>query len=120
MLANAVRICDAKFGALLKSITKLSITVAQFDLPPAFAEYLRERGPFRPAVGIPLDRLLRTKDVVCIADASAEPVPCAPARFGGARSLIEVPMLGGNVLVGAITIYRQEVRPFTDKQIRGW
>ena len=117
ILANAVRICDAKFGALLRIDNETFDTIAKFDLPPAFAEYLRERGPFRPAAGIPLDRLLRTKDVVCIADASAEPVPSVPARFGGARSLIEVPMFKENVLVGAITIYRQEVRPFTEKQI---
>jgi len=117
MLANAVRICDAKFGALLKVDNETFETIAQFRLPPAFAEYLRERGSFQPAAGIPLDRLLRTKDVVCIADASAEPAPSAPARLGGARSLIEVPMLKENVLVGAITIYRQEVRPFTEKQI---
>ena len=58
-----------------------------------------------------------TKDVVRVADDAAEPVPTAAARLAGARSLIDVPMLKENELVGAIVIYRQEVRPFTDKQI---
>ena len=61
--------------------------------------------------------MLRTNDVVRIADDSAELAPGASARFAGARSLIAVPMLNENVLIGAISIYRQEVRPFTDKQV---
>src|SRR5262249_48154880 len=64
-----------------------------------------------------LDRLLLTKKANYTADDSAEPNPGAPARLGGARSLIAVPMLKDDDLVGAIVIYRQEVRPFTDKQI---
>src|SRR5262249_37606071 len=58
-----------------------------------------------------------TKKTNYTADDSAEPNPGAPARLGGARSLIAVPMLKDDDLVGAIVIYRQEVRPFTDKQI---
>ena len=50
-------------------------------------------------------------------DGSAEPVPGAAATHGGARVRLAVPMLKDNELVGAILIYRQEVRPFTDKQI---
>src|SRR5262249_10774461 len=65
----------------------------------------------------PLDRLLQTGDVIYTADEAAEPNPGAPARLGGARSLVAVPMLKDDKLVGAIVIYRQEVRPFTDKQI---
>src|SRR5213079_2892286 len=64
----------------------------------------------------PLDRLLRTKEVVYSADELAEPAS-PPAKYGGARSLIAVPMFTESELVGAIAIYRQEVRPFTDKQV---
>ena len=68
-------------------------------------------------LGSNLDRLLRTKDVVRIADESAGPAPGASARFAGARSLLAVPMLKDDVLIGAISIYRREVQPFTDKQV---
>ena len=65
----------------------------------------------------PLDRAMKTKRAAYTADMAADPVPGSPARLGGARSAISVPMLKDDDLVGTITIYRQEVRPFTDKQI---
>ena len=117
MLENAVRICDAKFGSLYRYDGKTFDPVALFGAPPTLAEFVRERGAFEPPAGSNLDRLLRTKDVVRIADESAGPAPGASARFAGARSLLAVPMLKDDVLIGAISIYRREVQPFTDKQV---
>jgi signal transduction histidine kinase/putative methionine-R-sulfoxide reductase with GAF domain len=117
MLANAVRICNAKFGNLFRYENETFEIVANFGVPLALAEFNQQRGSFRPAPGVSLDRLLRTKDVIRITDDAAEPAQSAPSRFGGARSLIVVPMLKENELIGAISIYRQEVRPFSEKQI---
>ena len=74
-------------------------------------------GRFAPIMGPSLDRLLRTKELVQTADEFAEPTPGPASRFGGARSLLAVPMRKENELIGAFVIYRTEVRPFTDKQI---
>ena len=73
MLENAVRICDAKFGTLFRVDNATVDPVAEFNLPPALAEFL-QRGSFPPPAGSALDRLLRTKDVVRISDELAEPV----------------------------------------------
>jgi GAF domain len=63
------------------------------------------------------DYVMRTKNVFHSTDNTAEPVPGLATKFGGARSLVAVPLLKDNSLIGGIVIYRQEVRPFTDKQI---
>jgi GAF domain-containing protein len=117
MLENAVRICDSKFGTLFRYDDETFEAVALFGTPPALTEFHQKRGRFRPAVGAGLERVARTKDVVHIADETAEPTPSVSARLAGARSVIVVPMLKDDELIGAISIYRGEVRPFTDKQI---
>jgi two-component system NtrC family sensor kinase len=117
MLKNAVRICEAKFGVLFRFDGKFFHVAALMDAPPALAEYARNERGFLPQPGIALDRLWRTKQVIRSDDYAAEKIIGPAARYGGARSLIAVPMFKEGDLAGAIVIYRQEVRPFTDKQI---
>ena len=117
LLANAVRICDAKYGTLVRYNNEAFDPVALFGASPELAEFIQRRGPFKPPAGAPLDRLLRTKDVVRVDEFSTDEAAISLARFGGARSLVAVPMLKEDALIGAIVIYRQEVRPFTEKQV---
>jgi two-component system, NtrC family, sensor kinase len=117
MLENAVRICEAKFGTMYRYDGDMFHPTAVLNAPPTLSEFLQQRGAFQPPSGTPLHRLLRTKSAVHSADDSAEQVPSPSAKLGGARSHIAVPMLSENEVIGAIVIYRQEVRPFTDKQI---
>ena len=118
MLENAVRICEAKFGSLFRFDGNMFHLAAQVGTPPELAEFQRRRGPFQSGPDTPfLDRVLRTKQVSHTADEAAEAVSGPSAKLGGARSLVCVPMLKDDELIGALIIYRQEVRPFTDKQI---
>jgi GAF domain-containing protein len=123
MLENATRACDAKFGNMLLFEGGAFRTVALHNAPAAFAEERRRNPVLRPNPGTGLGRVASTKQTVQIADAQAEPAYHAdPARvaflqLAGARTFLTVPMLKEGELVGAIAIYRQEVRPFTAKQI---
>src|SRR5262245_59163074 len=117
MLANAVRICEAKFGTLFRFDGDAYRVVASHNAPPELAASYRERGFRRPTPGSLFERMVRTKQVCRTADYAAEAVPGNAARLGGARSFVCVPMLKDDKLIGALAIYRQEVQPFTDKQI---
>jgi two-component system, NtrC family, sensor kinase len=124
MLEKAVRLCEAKFGNLLLYEHGVFRNVAMHDPPQAFAE-LRRRDPvIRPSPLSGLGRIAATKELLHITDlvedvAYKERYPAAVAmvEMGKARSFLAVPMLKEQELIGAVVIYRQEVRPFTDKQI---
>jgi signal transduction histidine kinase len=124
ILANATRLCEAKFGTLVLNDADGIRIVATHDVPPAYAEFAQRVPALQVRPGTIRARLAETKQVVEIADVSAEPAYAErdPARvalveLAGARTLVAVPMLKDQELAGAIFIYRQEVRPFTEKQI---
>jgi signal transduction histidine kinase len=123
MLSNALRICEAKFGNLLL-FDGVGFTAAELHNAPAAYAQLYANGPLVPGPNTGLRRMMETKHVVHIADVVAEsgsvehdPLRIATAQILQARTFLAVPMLKDKELVGAIVIYRQEVRPFTEKQI---
>ena len=123
MLENATRICDAKFGILWLSENDGFRSVALHGAPPAFAE-ARARNPWiKTNPKTLLGRVAALKQPVQLADIRDEPAYREdPSRFAflelaRARTVVNVPMLNNDELVGSINIYRQEVRPFTDKQV---
>ena len=117
MLESATRLCEARFGVLWLYDGKAFQLAATHNVPAALMDVLEKREPNMAPPGSPLRRLLDTGDLVHTADELAEPLPGVAARFGGARSLLAVPMRNDSGLVGAFIIYRQEIRPFADKQI---
>ena len=117
MLENSVGICEAKFGQMFLCEGENVRAVAHLDVPAALVEWDEQRGSFRPSAEGGLMRTIRTKNVIHIDDFMSEQPSNPVVKLGGARSYIAVPMLKENELVGVIVIYRQEVRPFTEKQI---
>lgn len=126
ILTNATRLCDAKFANLFLHVSGQFTIAAQQHAPSAYAESWKKT----PTLSVtengnnPLDRLAESKRVVSITDLAKEQgyVERAPRMItlvesAGARSLLAVPMLKETELIGAIVIYRQEVQPFTDRQI---
>ena len=81
MLRNAVRICDAKFGLLVRFDGEAFHMAAEVDLPPDYAEFEKRRGPFLPPVGTQLDRVMKTKRVSYTADMAADATPGSPAKL---------------------------------------
>ena len=124
MLENAVRICDAKFGNIYRWDGEALHIVATHKTPPAFAED-RRGSPYRPYPQSPIGRMVIDKTVAHISDLTAEevyltqndPVAVSAVALGGIRTLLGVPLLNKGEMIGAFFLSRQEVRPFTEKQI---
>ena len=118
MLASATRICDATFGAMLLRDGDAYRRVALHNAPQKFFEYSNKTPILRPGMAPGVDRVIHTRQVVHIPDLEAENPNEPIVKFGGARTILGVPMLKENEAIGVIGIYRQEVRPFSDKQIK--
>jgi signal transduction histidine kinase len=123
MLENAVRLCEAKFAMLFLLEAERFRAVGMWNLPPAYREFL-ETNAIRIDPKIPLGQVVSTRQPVQVADVRMHeaylegyPGMIGVAELGGARTLLQVPMLKEDRPVGSIGIYRQEVRPFTDKQV---
>ena len=124
MLEKAVRICQATFGNIYRWDGHEVELVASHNVPPAFAEH-RRRSPYRPSEDNAFGRMIATKTLVHAIDAAAErayterrePGVVAAVELGGVRTYVAVPLLKDGGLIGVLTVYRKEVRPFTDKQI---
>jgi GAF domain-containing protein len=122
MLVNATRLCEANFGSLYLCEGDAFRITAMHNAPAAYEQLRRSEPvvhPSHPAVYAILGRLAESKATVHIADLIAEPPEAhgALVKLANARTVAAVPMLKDDEAIGAIIIYRQEVRPFADKQI---
>ncbi len=122
MLENATRICDAKFGTLWLRESDGMRAAALHGAPPAWAD--KFGSVYRPGPGAPLRRVLDTQETAHVPDlraipayAEGDPVVVDTVDLAGVRTLLAVPMVRDEELIGVIGLYRAEVRPFTDKQV---
>jgi signal transduction histidine kinase len=123
ILANATRICEAKFGTLTQVVKGTPRLMFQHGVPAAMEDYWRRETP-RPSPRNALSHVVTTGQVAHVADLrehqaylERDPLAVAGVELGGIRTLLVVPMLKDEKTFGTIGIYRQEVRPFNDKQI---
>jgi GAF domain-containing protein len=125
MLANAIRICDATFGDIFRWEDGTLRLVTSNETPAPFAEMLRRSPVISPGHSSFARLMLETKARVHIADLSADPLYlgrksaqiAAAVDLGSVRTVLAVPMFRDGELIGEFILNRQEVRPFTDKQI---
>ena len=124
VLENATRICEAKFGTLFLREADAFRAVATYNAPRAYVEALAREPLIRPPPDVPLGRVALSKQVAQIADIKTtksyierHPFAFEAVELAGYRSVLAVPMLKDDELVGSINILGQEVRPFTNKQI---
>src|SRR5262245_26867331 len=125
MLANATRICEATFGNLFLREGHIFRAVAVHSNDQGYDLGRNPVIDLRDNPGVPLNRLVAAKQVIHIPDLRTDQSYIgkndriiALVEIAGARTLLTVPMLKDDELIGAIAIYRQEVRPFTDKEIK--
>ena len=123
MLGKALTLCDATYGSLLTFDGDRFHNVAGRGHPEFFA-WVRQQGPARPAPGTTLAQIVSGRDVVHVGDMATDDVyrVGVPARralvdIGGFHTLLSVALRRDNTLLGSLQVYRQEVRPFADKQI---
>jgi signal transduction histidine kinase len=122
MLAHAARICEAKYGNVFRLEGDTLHLVASHNTPAALIE-ARRRVRLNPK--LPFGRMVATKVAVQVADIMAEeaytvqrdPRLVAPVEIGGARTVLVVPLLKEGEVIGAFSLYRQEVRTFSDQQV---
>jgi PAS domain S-box-containing protein len=121
MLEKAMRLCGAAFSVLGTYDGTRFQYPAHRGIPDSFAEYLKTAQPGPTGI---TRRLIAGTEFVEVADLmdetayrSGEGLRRALVELGGARSAIVVPLRKDDVLLDLITLYRQEVRPFSDKQI---
>jgi DNA-binding CsgD family transcriptional regulator/transcriptional regulator with GAF, ATPase, and Fis domain len=125
VLRYALELCDAEFGILFETTTSGAFKATYTSgIPDAFQAWFLKQGEFQVDPETGLGRMAASHDVVKIIDVRAEdiyrrgdPLREATANLGGARSFTAIPMLAGERLIGAFTIYRQQVRPFDHKSL---
>ncbi len=124
ILSNANRLSESPMGILYRWDGEALLAAATLGVPPAFAEYMRSLPVYRLGPHTNLGRMVATKETIHCDDLAAtqavragEAQPLAAVEVGGIRTCLHVPMLKENELIGAFVVFRQEVRPYSEKQI---
>lgn len=126
LLGYALELCDAEFGLLLEYRAESGFRATYTrGIPTAFHEWWVEQGDYQPSPHTAIGRMATSNNVVNIIDVRSEefsrsddPLRNATMDLGEARSFTAIPMLAGKRLIGAFTIYRQQLRPFDEKSVQ--